>query len=153
MLARQWAKEYGSHAGHPILGGVAIVRGTGVGQTRRVLGLLPDNRTFVLDRPFGVSPDPDSMLVLFHETTHSATVRDNTLIGIPEHVDRPPGLPNTASTTLVPLWGRADRVLFRGNTAVHMRTTLYSQVGGNLSVTDHVVSDTVVTHTRDGLAL
>eukprot|EP01051_Picozoa_sp_SAG22_P014584 SAG22_NODE_1791_length_3568_cov_2.469876_1_plen_1083_part_10 len=148
MDARIWASEYGRG-----LGGVMIASGVGAGQSRRVVGLLQDNRTVLLDQEFGVPPDPASGLVLFHETTHSATIRDNTMIGIAEHVDLPAGQPGNVATTMVPLWGRADRVTFSGNTGKHLRTTLYSKVGGNLSVTDHLIRDTEVTHTRDGVAL
>jgi hypothetical protein len=45
-----------------------VLRGTGVGQTRVLLGILDDNQTLVLDRPWGVDPDSDSEIVVFGTT-------------------------------------------------------------------------------------
>lgn len=150
MMARGWGvgptgvQEYGRG-----FGGVFILTGRGVGQSRRVLGLLADRRTLLLDRSWGVEPDTDSVLVLFSESAHSVTIRDNTMIGISKHVDQEA---HTAST-MIPLWGRADRFLYSGNSGTDMRTTMYSMVATNLTVTDHAIVNSVSIHTRLGLEL
>lgn len=150
MMARDWgvgptgAQEYGRG-----FGGVFILAGRGVGQSRRVLGLLADHRTLLLDRSWGVEPDVDSVVVLFSESAHSVTIRDNTMIGIAKHVDQ---TAHTAST-MIPLWGRADRFLYSGNTGTDMRTTMYSMVATNLTVVDHAIVNTTSIHTRLGLEL
>ena len=146
MVAKGWDARYGVN-----YGGVTIVAGRGMGQTRLLRGFEPDNRTVVLDAPFTVEPDQESQLILFGTTVHSVIIRDITFRGIPKHVDQ---VAHTA-TVMVPLWGRAHRVEYANLVARDMRDTLYSMVDGpgGLSVTDHIVRDIVSIHTRTGIAL
>eukprot|EP00039_Didymoeca_costata_P022637 m.347098 g.347098 ORF g.347098 m.347098 type:complete len:376 (+) comp31314_c0_seq1:211-1338(+) len=142
MVAIEWGPDYGQG-----IGGIIIVRGTGIGQSRRILNLSTDNVTLILDKPFAIPPDSDSVMVLFSESIHAATIRDNVMFGIPEHVDQD----GHTATVMIPLWGRADKVTYINNIGQDIRTTLYAMVEANLTITDHIVQNSVSIHTRNGL--
>eukprot|EP01043_Picozoa_sp_COSAG02_P011962 COSAG02_NODE_451_length_22060_cov_6.853513_5_plen_960_part_00 len=154
MVGAGWRADY-AHAGSAFFGGVTVLWGKGVGQTRMITDLSNDNMTLTLDSEFGISPDTESAIVVWGSCVHQIVMRDNLFYGISKHVEQEA---HTA-TVMIPLWGRAHRATYTNNIGQDMRVTMYSMVngrvesggGGSLSVTDHIVRDVVSTHTRTGL--
>ena len=54
---------------------------------------------------------------------------------------------------MIPIWGRAGTVDYVNNVGRNMRGTMYVQVNANLTVTDHIIRDTVSSYTRYGMRL
>jgi hypothetical protein len=139
-----WSKRYGLGTG-----GVSVIKGRGAGQVRRLVGMASDNRTLQLERAFSVQPDSESLLAVFMTMVFSATIRDNVFVGARAQVSQP----DHTAACMIPLWGRADTVDFINNTGHSIRGTMYVQVSPNLTVTDHIIRDTVSTNTRYGMRL
>jgi hypothetical protein len=124
-------------------GGVAVISGRGAGQVRRLVAMASDNRTLQVDRAFVVTPDETSEVKVFMTWIYSAIIRDNVFIGAKRQVEQE----DHTAACMIPLWGRAGTVDFINNVGHDMRGTMYIQVNPNLTVTDHIIRNTVSTYT------
>ena len=129
------------------IGTVTINKGLGAGQTRRIIGLGLDDTTLILDEPFTVQPDSSSGLTMSQGLATDVIVRDNTFLGIPEHVDNP----SQVATVLGFLWGNAHRFTYLNNYAKSIRQVFSMMPANNSTQTDCVFRDTRVDHLRTGV--
>ena len=125
---------------------VTINRGTGAGQTRRVVGIGADDETLLLDRPFVVQPDAQSGVTLSQGLATDVIVRDNLFLGIAEHVDSPAHV----AVVLGFLWGNSHRFTYLANRGVSLRAGISLMPSNNATQTDSIYRDTDIRHTRVG---